>query len=131
MLFKFSSVCTFLSTTIQDDCKRRTLFRVFRGHVVFKVIFFFFCVCDNRPWHFSVVASLFCLVGTLSCHFMGRVSRIFLFSRCRERKIFFIPLQEFIVQFKTKKNLGLTSKKMLLFVFNSSKSDSGFEDILK
>ena len=26
MLFKFISVCTFLSTTVQDDCKRRTLF---------------------------------------------------------------------------------------------------------
>ena len=33
---------TFLSTTIQDDCKRRTFFRVFRGHVVFEGIFFFF-----------------------------------------------------------------------------------------
>ena len=111
MLFKFSSVCTFLGTTIQDNCKWRILFRVFRGHVVFEIIIFLFCICDNRPWHFSVVTSLFCLVGTLSCHFLGRFHRIFLFSRCRERKRFLIPLQEFVVQFKIKKNLRLTFKK--------------------
>ena len=46
MLFKFSSVCTFVSTTIQDDCKRRTLFLVFRG---FEGIYFFFCQA-RRSW---------------------------------------------------------------------------------
>ena len=41
---------TFLSTTIQDDCKRRTLFRVFRGHVVFEGIYFFFCMRVSMGW---------------------------------------------------------------------------------
>ena len=61
MLFKFSSVLFFSK---YHDCKRRTevlvLFCVFRGHVVFESIYFFFCLCDNRPrylfhCHFSVL----------------------------------------------------------------------------
>ena len=78
----------------------------------------------------SVVASPFCLVELLACHFLGRVHKIFLFSHCRERKRFFTPLREFVVQFKTRKNLRLTIKT-LLFVLNSSKGDNGFENILK
>ena len=130
MLFKFISVCTFLSTTIQDDCKRSTLFRVFRGHVVFKGIYFFFCICDNRSWHFLRCRFSVLFGRTLACHFLGRVHGIFLFPRCRERKRFFMPLREFVVQFKTMKNLRFTLKT-LLFVFNSSKGDNGFENILK
>ena len=42
-----------------------------------------------------------------------------------------MPLQEFVVQFKTRKNLRVTLKKMLLFVFNSLKGDYGFENIVK
>ena len=38
---------TFLSTTIQDDCKRRTLFRVFRGHVVFEGILIFLLLYEG------------------------------------------------------------------------------------
>ena len=41
-----------------------------------------------------------------------------------------MPLEEIVVQFKTRKNLRLTLKT-LLFVFNSSKGDNGFENILK
>ena len=41
-----------------------------------------------------------------------------------------MPLREFVVQFKTRRNLRLTIK-MLLFVFNSSKGDNGFENIVK
>ena len=81
------------------------------------------------PGTSSVVASPFCLVGTLYCHFLGRVHRIFLFSRCRERKRFFMPLQEFVVQFKTRKNLRLTLKNAFVF-FNSSKGYNGFENIV-
>ena len=128
MLSKFSSVCTFLSTTIQDHCKRCTLFRVFRGHVVFEGIYFFFCICDNRPWHFLRFVWL-----NFVLPFSGPyVHRIFLFSRCREQKTFSMPLQEFVVQFKTRnlKNLWLTLKT-LLFVFNSSKGDNGFQNIVK
>ena len=111
--------CTFLSIMIQDDCKRRTLFRVFRGHVVFEGIHFFL------RCRFSVLFG-----WTLACHFLGRVHGIFLFPRCRERKTFFMRLREFVVQFKTWKNLRLT-KKTLLFVFYSLKGDNGFENILK
>ena len=42
-----------------------------------------------------------------------------------------MPLQEFVVQFKTRKNLRVTLKKTFLFVFNSSKGDNGFENIVK
>ena len=41
-----------------------------------------------------------------------------------------MPLREFVVQFKTRKNLRLTFKTVL-FVLNSSKGDNGFENILK
>ena len=41
-----------------------------------------------------------------------------------------MPLREFVVQFKTRKNLRLTIKT-LLFLLNSSKDDNGFENILK
>ena len=58
-------------------------------------------------------------------HFLGRVHKILLFCRCRERKRFFMFLREFVVQFKTRKNLRLTIKT-LLFLFNSSKGDNGF-----
>ena len=57
------------------------------------------------PGTSSVVASPFCLVELCLAIFFAR---IFLFSRCRERKRFFMPLQEFVVQFKTRKNLRLT-----------------------
>ena len=42
-----------------------------------------------------------------------------------------MPLREFVVQVKTRKNLPLTIKKTLLFVFKSSKGDNGFENIVK
>ena len=74
----------------------------------------------------SVVASPFRLVELWLAIFWA----VFLFSRCRERKRFFMPLREFVVQFKTRKNLWLTIKT-LLFVLNSSKGDNGFENILK
>ena len=82
------------------------------------------------PGTSSVVASPLFFGWILACHFLGHVHRIFLFSRCRERKRFFMPPQEFVVQFKTRKNLPLTLKT-LLFVFNSWKGDDGFENILK
>ena len=95
-----------------------------------KVFISFSVYVTIDPGTSSVVASPF-FFGSLSCHFLGRVHRIFLFSCCRERKRFFMPLQEFVVQFKTRKNLRVTLKKTLLFVFNSSKGDNGFENIVK
>ena len=64
MLFKFSPVLYFSK---YHDCKRRTLFRVFRCHVVFDGIYFFFCICDNRPWYFLRYrfSVTFCLVELL------------------------------------------------------------------
>ena len=56
------------------------------------------------PGTSSVVASPSCLVELLRC-----VHRVFfLLSLCRERKRFFIPLQELVVQLKVRKNLRLT-----------------------
>ena len=99
-----------------------TIFHVFRGHVVFEGIYFFFCgICDNRPSHF------------LRCRFSFLVGWTFAFllSRCRERKRFYMPLQKFVVQLKTRKNLLLTLKNAFFFVFGSSKGDNGFKNILK
>ena len=123
MLYKLRSFCfrnavqvqlcfwTILSTTIASGVWRSWYsFSCFRGHVVFEGIYFFFCICDNRPWHFLRCRFSVLFGWTLSCHFLGRVHRIFLFSCCRERKRFFMPLQEFVVQFKTRKNIRLTLK---------------------
>ena len=42
-----------------------------------KGIYFFFCVYDNRPWHF-LRCRYFVLFGwTFACHFLDRVHRIF------------------------------------------------------
>ena len=57
------------------------------------------CVYDNRPWHFFRCRFLVLFGWTFACH-----------SRCRQRKRFFMPLQEFVVHFKTGKNLWLTLK---------------------
>ena len=83
-------------TTIQDDCKRRTLFRVFRGHVVFEGIYFFFCICDNRPWHF--LRCPFCvLFGSLNfvLLFSGRVHRISCFLVVASERGFSCPSKNF------------------------------------
>ena len=55
---------------------------------------------------------------------------LFSLVRCCQQKRFFMPLQEFVVHFKTGKNLWL-NLKTLLFVFGSSKGDDGFENTLK
>ena len=71
----------------------------------------------------SVVASPSCLVE-LNLPFSGLCSQDFLaFSLS--------PLQEFVVQFKTRKNLRVTLKKTLLFVFGSSKDDNGVKTSLR
>ena len=84
-------------------------------HIASKGIYFFFCICDNRPWRFFR-CRFFVLFGwTLACHFLSRVHKIFSLPRCRERK-------RFVVHFKTGKNPWLTLKNAL-FVFGSSKGD--------
>ena len=47
---------------------------------------------------------------TFACHILGCIYRIFLLSCCHKQKRFFMPLQEFVAQFKTRKNLQLTLK---------------------
>ena len=76
------------------------------------------------PGTSSVVASPSCLVE-LNLPFSGPCSQDFLaFSLS--------PLQEFVVQFKTRKNLRVTlKKKTLLFVFGSSKDGNGVKTSLR
>ena len=71
------------------------------------LIYFFLYMYDNRSWHFFR-CPFFVLFGcTFACHFL---SRIFSLSRPRERKRFFMPLQEFKFYFKTGKNLWFALK---------------------
>ena len=71
--------------------------RNWRLNIAIKGIYFIFCIYGNRPWHFFC-CRFFVLSGwTFACHFLGRVHRIFSLSRCRVRKRFFMPLQEFEV----------------------------------
>ena len=62
MLFKFSSVCTFLSTMIQDDCNQRTLFVFSEAMSSLKVFISSSVYVTINPGTSSVVASLFCFV---------------------------------------------------------------------
>ena len=83
-----------------------------------------------NPRASSFVASSSCLVELLLVIFWAvftGFSRLFVVANKRG---FFMPLQEFVVHFKTGKNLWL-NLKTLLFVFGSSKADDGFENTLK
>ena len=64
------------------------------------------------PCTSSVVAFSSCSVEFLLAIFWSRVHRIFLLSRCHEheQKRYFMCLQEFVIHFKTGKNLWLTLK---------------------
>ena len=65
------------------------------------------CICDNDPGTSSVVASPFCLVELCLAIFFAR---IFLFSRCRERNRFFMPL-EFVASVQNKEEPPAHFKK--------------------
>ena len=65
-----------------------------------------------------------------ACHFLGRVHRILSLSRCRRRKRFLMPLQQFAVHFKTGKNLWLTLKNAFV-CFWLFEGDNGFENTSK
>ena len=76
-------------------------------NIAIQGIYFFFCIYDNRPWHVFRCRS-FVLFGWI---FSGPRSQDFLaFSLSLAKEVFFIPLQEFVVHFKTGKNLRLTLK---------------------
>ena len=51
MLLKFCFVLFLVPLLEPAYGGTSTLFLVFRVHVVFEGIYFFFCICDNRPWH--------------------------------------------------------------------------------
>ena len=123
--------CTFLSTTIQDDCKRRTLFRVFRGHVLFEGIYFFFCIWDNRPRHFLRCRFSVLFGWTLDCHFLGRVHRIFLFSGCREWKRFYVSSRICSSVQNKEEPPAHFKKRFCLFLTLQKVTMNGFENILK
>ena len=65
--------------------------------IAMKGIYFFFCVYDNRPWHF------------LRCRFLSCLVELFL--------AIFMPLQEFVVYFETGKNLWITFKNGFFVCF--------------
>ena len=114
MLFKFSSVLYFSKYHDSGRLQAAYSFSCFQGPCRIEGIYFLFCVYDNRSWHFLRCRFSVLFGWNLACHFLGSVHRIFLFSRRRERKRFFMPLQEFLVQFKTRKNLRLTLKNALV-----------------
>ena len=45
--------------------------------ITMKGIYFFFCIYDNRPWPFFRCRYFVLFGWTFSCHFLGRVPRIF------------------------------------------------------
>ena len=132
MLFKFSSVLYFSKYHDSGRLQAASSFSCFQGpcHLWRYLFLLLYNLCDNRPRHFVCCRFSVLFGWTLAGHFLGRVHKIFFFSRCCERKRFFMPLREFVVQFKTRKNVRLTIKT-LLFVLNSLKGDNGFENILK
>ena len=110
MLLKFTSVLDFSK---YHDCNRRTevlvLFFVFSEAMLSLKVFISSSVYVTiDPDISSVFASPSRLVE-LNLPFSGPCSRDFLpFSLSRAKEVFFMPLQEFVVQFKTRKNLRLT-----------------------
>ena len=101
--FKFSSVSYFSKYHV---CMWRTPFRVFRGHVVFEGIYFFFCIkCDNRPCTSSVVACPSCWVELLLVIFWALLTALSCFLVvASERGFFFLSKN---LQFSSKQNGNL------------------------
>ena len=115
MLFKFSSVLCFFK---YHDCKRRTevlvLFFVFSEEMSSLKIFISSSVYVTiDPGISSVVASPSCLVELLLAIFCAAFTGYFFcfLVVASERKRFFMPLQELVVQLKARRNLRLTLKK--------------------
>ena len=52
---------------------------------------YFFCLYDNRPWHFFRCQFFVFFGWTFAYHFLGRVHRIFSLSRCRKRRRLLMP----------------------------------------
>ena len=87
-----------------------TLFRVLEAMSSLKVFISSSVYVKIDPGTSYFVASPFCLIELLLAIFWDLFTGFFVRSRCREGERFFMPLQELVVQFKTRKNLRLTLK---------------------
>ena len=97
-------------TTERNEVSKRKHWEL---NIAIKCIYFFFCIWQSTPA--LLLLSLLRLVWlNFACHFPGRFHRIFSLSRCRKRKRFFMRLKEFVVHFKTGKNLWLTLKNVFV-----------------
>ena len=97
-------------TTERNEVSKRKHWEL---NIAIKCIYFFFCIWQSTPA--LLLLSLLRLVWlNFACHFPGRFHRIFSLSRCRKRKRFFKRLKEFVVHFKTGKNLWLTLKNVFV-----------------
>ena len=119
MLFKFSSVSYFSK---YHDCKRRTevlvLFFVFSEAMSSLKVFIFSSVYVTiDPGTSPVVASPSCLVELLLAIFWAMLTGVPCFLVVTSERGFFMPLQEFVVQFETRKMLRLTLKNRRFCLF--------------
>ena len=78
------------------------------------------------PGTSSVVASPFCLVEPCLAIFFAR---IFLFSHCRERKRFFMPLQEFVGSVQNKEEPSAHFKKRFCLFLTLQKVTMGLKTL--
>ena len=100
---KFYTFYIFGGKTERNEVTKR---KHWKFNIAIEGIYFFFCLYGNRPWYFFR-CRFFVLFGWIS----GPCSQNFLaFSLSLAKEVFFIPLQEFVVHFKTGKNLRLTLK---------------------
>ena len=80
------------------------------------LIYFFFCIYDNRPWHFFRCRFLVLFGWTFACHFLGRVHRIFSLSRPCERKRLYASPRIWILFQNKEEPLARFEKRFRLFL---------------
>ena len=72
-----------------------------------KDIYLFFCIYDNRPWHFR--CCFFVLLGwSFACHFLGRVTGLFSLSWAKRG---FLCLSKICSSFQNREELFVHSEK--------------------
>ena len=118
-----------LYTVILNDCKRRTLFRVFTEGPcrVWRYLFLLLYMWQSTR-HFLRCRFSLLFGWTLSCNFLCQDFLVFSLSRAKE---VFCASSRTCSSVQNKEEHPAHYKKMLLFVFNSSKGDNGFQNILK
>ena len=70
---QFTPLTSLVAKLKEIVCKQKH----WKFKIAMKGIYFFFCVYDNRPWHFFRCRYFVLFGWTFSCHFLGRVHRIF------------------------------------------------------